>query len=69
MTKATETIELPAEGFALLIISAAQAIINHLQQTPAENINVIFLHDRVGALDELLGKFEILHRKEKDAES
>ena len=60
----TETVALPAEAFALLIKSAAQAVINELDR-PASEVRATFLHEQVGMLDELVGKFEILHRSDR----
>ena len=65
MSKATESIELSVEAFAILIKSAAQAIINELEKS-ASKVDAAFLHERVGMLDELVSKFEILHHREQD---
>lgn len=64
MSKATESVDLPTEGFALLIRSAAQAIINHIN-LPAKEVQPAFLHEQVGTLDTLVSKFENLHHKEQ----
>lgn len=66
MDKNTETMALPVEGFAILIKSAAMAIVNEMNKA-AEDIQPSFLHGQVGTLDELVGKFEILHRKEQES--
>lgn len=66
-SKATETIALPAEGFAILITAAATAIVNNLALSVSE-VNITFLHQQVGLLDELVSKLEILHNKRAEAE-
>lgn len=66
MSKPVETIALPAEGFALLIKAAATSIINNLALSTAE-VNITFLHQQVGLLDELVSKLEILHNKRAEA--
>lgn len=63
MTKATETIALPAEGFALLIRAAAQAIIEQIDG-PASQVDTAFLSRQVGLIGELISKFTSLHQKE-----
>lgn len=61
----SETIALPVEGFALLIKSAAQGMINNLDG-PVSKVDPKFLHRQVDLLDELCGKFENLHNKEQE---
>ena len=51
-----QTIALPAEGFAVLIRSAAQAIVDEMGR-PASAVRAKWLHDQIGVLDELVGKF------------
>ena len=66
----TETIDLPIEAFSILIRSVAQGIINELDRKTATDFGretrPQFLHEQVGRLNELVGKFEILHNKETE---